>query len=569
MSMSKGTKRIIDDMEFDSLSIKHIRRHVTCLVDLSNEILLSICRYLFPIDVLYSFYTPEKPELRLHYAISDYYTKIKLDGVSNNGYNYLLALFNYSKNPFRPHSLILTNEGVSFLIQRYLSSIDTDIIRSIFNNLRSLTVIDCSSEDLDIIEIYYTCMIQLQYLHITVRKTGEHLKWPVTEIYDVSVYRFLFTRRMSSLQTIIVNEPDGITLFKTLMPHENLRILILQLVPNVEKMIIQISQSRILSYIWPESPPSCLRLTEFTLLDSSIELDIDNIKSILPFMPNLIKLTLSIRNTPDPMFCHGPYLESTLNKYLPQLRQFDYTMTHRLVDQILIGDFTRWSMHVVFNENKDYKWVHIYSLPWPSNKDDKRRLPIVKGECNTSVQSDVKIFEWLDHVLITKPSELIQLKTHFRRARKITTDISIHIALPKRICKIIYTKPILINSTNVIVQPFVRHLVVQYRLTDVEEISNFAHQFPYVKYLELLFPPNENLFLECFQTLFSVYDYINAKRRFWSYLISFSTRFFYDGLDKNLTNLDIHYWLTRNTDLKFLKRQFCVNCSNSILSIWF
>ncbi|CAF4008480.1 unnamed protein product [Rotaria sordida] len=228
MSMSKGTKRIIDDMEFDSLSIKHIRRHVTCLVDLSNEILLSICRYLFPIDVLYSFYTPEKPELRLHYAISDYYTKIKLDGVSNNGYNYLLALFNYSKNPFRPHSLILTNEGVSFLIQRYLSSIDTDIIRSIFNNLRSLTVIDCSSEDLDIIEIYYTYMIQLQYLHITVRKTGEHLKWPVTEIYDVSVYRFLFTRRMSSLQTIIVNEPDGITLFKTLMPHENLRILILQ-----------------------------------------------------------------------------------------------------------------------------------------------------------------------------------------------------------------------------------------------------------------------------------------------------------------------------------------------------
>ncbi|CAF4801097.1 unnamed protein product, partial [Rotaria sp. Silwood2] len=172
----------------------------------------------------------------------------------------------------------------------------------------------------------------------------------------------------------------------------------------------------ILACIWSERPPSCLRLTEFALLDSSIELDVDNIKSILPFMPNLIKLTLSIRDTPDPMFCHGPYMESTLNKYLPQLRQFDYTMTHRLVDQILIGDFTRWSMHVVVNENKDCKWVHIYSLPWPSNKDDKRRLPIVKGECNTSVRSDVKIFEWIDHVLITKPSELIQLKTRFHRA---------------------------------------------------------------------------------------------------------------------------------------------------------
>ncbi|CAF3198659.1 unnamed protein product, partial [Rotaria sp. Silwood2] len=322
-------------------------------------------------------------------------------------------------------------------------------------------------------------------------------------------------------------------------------------------------------HIWPESPPSCLRLTEFTLLDSSFELDIDNIKSILPFMPNLIKLTLSIRDTCDTMFCYGPYLESILNEYLPQLRQFDYTVTHRVVDQTVIEDFTRWPMHVVFNENKDYKWVHIYSLPWPSNKDDKRRLPIVKGEYNTSVPSDVKIFECMDHVLITKSSELSQLKTRFCRAYKITTSISIDITLPERIRTIIFTKPIFTSATNIIVQPFVRRLIVQHYLNDAEDISNLAHQFPCVKYLELLFPSNENLFLECFQTLFSVYDYISAKRRFWSYLISFSTRFFYDGLDKNLTNLDIHYWFTRNTDLKFIKRQICFNCSNSILSIWF
>jgi hypothetical protein len=158
-------------------------------------------------------------------------------------------------------------------------------------------------------------------------------------------------------------------------------------------------------------------------------------------MPNLIKLTLSIRDTTDTLFFHGPYFESISNEYLPELRQFDYTRTHRLINQTLIEDFTRWPMHVVFNENKDFKWIHIYSLPWPSNKDDKRQLPIVKGECNTSVRSDVKLFEYMDHVLITKSSELIRLKTRFRRARKITTGISINIALPERIRKIIFTKP--------------------------------------------------------------------------------------------------------------------------------
>ncbi len=70
-----------------------------------------------------------------------------------------------------------------------------------------------------------------------------------------------------------------------------------------------------------------LQLTEFTLLESSNELINDNIKWILGFIPNLNKLTLSIRDTSDPLFCHGPNFESILTQFLPNLRQFDYTMT--------------------------------------------------------------------------------------------------------------------------------------------------------------------------------------------------------------------------------------------------
>jgi hypothetical protein len=65
-------------------------------------------------------------------------------------------------------------------------------------------------------------------------------------------------------------------------------------------------------------------------------------------MPNLNKLTLSIRDTPSPLFCHGPSFESILTEHLPNLHQFDYTMTHRIIDQQLIEDYTRWPMDMVY-----------------------------------------------------------------------------------------------------------------------------------------------------------------------------------------------------------------------------
>jgi hypothetical protein len=163
-------------------------------------------------------------------------------------------------------------------------------------------------------------------------------------------------------------------------------------------------------------------------------------KSILGYMPNLIRLTLSIRDTPDPIFCHGPAFESILTEFVPHLRQFDYTMTHRISENIFIEEFVRWPMKNVFYENENYKWIHLFSLPWPSSKDDQRRLPIVNSGCDTSVTSDVKRAEYMDHVMITKYEELFQLKTRFRRAREITNCLSIDIELPARISKVTLTK---------------------------------------------------------------------------------------------------------------------------------
>ena len=198
--MSKNTKRIVDDIgkyylsyftlkkyfklnillfiiEFDSSSIKRICRNITCLFDLPDEILLFICRYLSPALVLYSFYTPLRPEMRLHRIILNYYTKIKLGGISNNEYIYLLNLLSDRKISLRPESLILSNEHVTSLTHRYFNSTDINTINSIFVNLRSLTLIDCSSVDLDTVGKFYFDMTQMQYLHITFRMIDDISKY--------------------------------------------------------------------------------------------------------------------------------------------------------------------------------------------------------------------------------------------------------------------------------------------------------------------------------------------------------------------------------------------------------
>ncbi len=80
-------------------------------------------------------------------------------------------------------------------------------------------------------------------------------------------------------------------------------------------------------------------------------------------MPHLQNLILSIRDTYDPQFSHGLIMESTLIKYIPDLKQFNYKMTHRISDKTLIEEFVRWSMNSVFYSNNNSKWIHIFSVP--------------------------------------------------------------------------------------------------------------------------------------------------------------------------------------------------------------
>jgi hypothetical protein len=198
----------------------------------------------------------------------------------------------------------------------------------------------------------------------------------------------------------------------------------------------------ILNIVADHHPRSVLwtnpQLTEFTLFESSIDFVIDDMKSILGCMRNLIKLTLSIHDTFDPLFCHGPIVESILSEYLPNLCQFHYTMTRQITNHKLIEDFVRWPMNVTFYGLDHCRWIHIYSLPWPSNENDTRQLPVVRIGSKPSVSSHVKSAELIQYVLITKERELTKLNTKFSHDCEIISRILIDIKLPFRISKVTF-----------------------------------------------------------------------------------------------------------------------------------
>jgi hypothetical protein len=108
-------------------------------------------------------------------------------------------------------------------------------------------------------------------------------------------------------------------------------------------------------------------------------------------MSNLNKLTLSIRNTNDPLFYHGTNFELILSKSLSNLCQFNYTMTHRINEKTIIDDFIRWQMNLIDYENENSQWIHIYSLPWPSSRDDQRELPIIDGTSDVNIRRNSRL----------------------------------------------------------------------------------------------------------------------------------------------------------------------------------
>jgi hypothetical protein len=229
----------------DCSSRKHFHSNKSCFLDLSNEILINICRYLSLSDILYTL------ELNIH-------SKIRLDSMSFKQFNYILKLFSDSKFPLRPSSLTLNNERISSIIDNFSDQINSNTMKSIFNHLKCLTLIDCTPRDLDLLKTYHSNLTQIESLEIINRKIDEDLRY-VWTIHS-SIIRLLFEKEINSLEKLVIQPINGISLCQSLIPNKNIRniniylqtiddlfILLNGILPNIQIMIVRLCQKRLLS----------------------------------------------------------------------------------------------------------------------------------------------------------------------------------------------------------------------------------------------------------------------------------------------------------------------------------
>ncbi|CAF1038998.1 unnamed protein product [Adineta ricciae] len=538
-----------------------MKENVTSILDLPNEILLHICRYLSQSHILYAFYTPLTPEYRFHSIISDYYETIRLDQQTYYEFIHLRSLFLFSELPLRPKSLILSNRHVNILIERFSDSefFSNDVLQSIFSNLTHLTILNYSVTDLHFIDDHIKELKQLEYFHVNIIPFDTQSDAYMLSKCNRSFTEIIYRVKMPLLHTFRCETPNGLILQKDTI--DDLYILLDGIAPNAETMLIKLYQPRILTRPRPNGRLSCPRLTQFSFLECSIGLSIDDLKSIFVYMKNLNQLTLSIRNTPDPTFCDGSIVESILNKYLPSLRQFHYTMTHQISDQTVPKDFLRWPMVI-----KTYgERIHIYSLPWPSNKYDRREIPA------ESEATDLNHSKYKKHLLVTNNTQFHQFNKYFAHVDQITTSLPLHIQLPWHVTKLILSANTSINVwiSNAVVQPSIRHFIAKSNVIDEKQMLILIQKFPRVKYLELLLSSDMIPFIRCWNILFNRKDNTRKYCSDWPNLIIFSTavsreqRYFLTATSYSFE------WFIRNTDLKYYTDRFFFDENNSKITIWF
>ncbi|CAF1131970.1 unnamed protein product [Rotaria sordida] len=367
-------------------------------ISFPDEIILEICRYLHPIDILLSF---GGLNYRLNQTISDFIHHVHLSSIiSYKNYLYLLRIILPTIWP-SIESLKISNCQVSCLTKLFLDNTDKILppnlkklslfhlnineIYTFINHLMNKSIIEeliIECEDLDFVkqqELYGFKIAQMLFFNHPTLKSIE-LSGKI--IFDLSHLSFLSLSNSNDSDSMsIMNIRHSYMLRRLTIPLQSLNSLhlLLKYQPYLEYLNVHIGDAKSI-YDHTIIPfPSLLNLYEFHFRSDDLSIKFENIFEILTYFPNLKSLSLNL-TTECGLFFDGNILQTLVYK----LDSFQFSIACFLrptfEKQTLSTFYTPFWLEIkkwytqcywhIDEDNIDSDYFHIYSVPFPFSNFD-------------------------------------------------------------------------------------------------------------------------------------------------------------------------------------------------------
>jgi hypothetical protein len=299
--------------------------------DLSDDVLLMICRYLSPIHVIKAFLDCDD---RMFSCISEYRHYMNLSACSYTDLRYFLKLL--ADKQLRPSELILNNAKIPTQIRifiAYMSNIDVRFVQH-------LSLLECTESDFDQIDSVKEKFHSLQSLTIT-ESIFYSSKEPIASSTICKLRDLIFDNSFDLLTELELSTIDGIVLDKALHANRRLQrmnisldkiddllVLFDGLVPNLIALDVTLCASHTskrspIPRDWPRRYMH--HLIEFQLItNETVEFTFDQLKGIVMPLIKVQKLTLDIKqwNSNNQQFIEGDQIDALIGQVMTQLRDF-------------------------------------------------------------------------------------------------------------------------------------------------------------------------------------------------------------------------------------------------------
>ena len=306
---------------------------MSCLEDLPNELLLIICRYLSPTEVLNGFLQYSS---RTSQCISDYSLRLNLTNYSYGDVQYILMEFINQR--LLPSSLLVSNRMIPNQIGTFFSSkLTANMAR--FGHVHQLSLLGCNDYDMSLINWYVNIFPCLHSLRIAQHELAA--QYSMSYSTHALLCGLIFDMKFAGLANITLTTNEGIILSKQLCPNTVLRrlaitlrtiddllVLLDGLVPNLIELhatLCTARASREMLVPFGFSTFSMVHLTKFRLTTNEhCEMQLEYLLNVVKPLTQLGTLQLDVKQwtSSDYMLPPGDQIESIFDEFLPRLQYF-------------------------------------------------------------------------------------------------------------------------------------------------------------------------------------------------------------------------------------------------------